>query len=145
MTLFQRMLGRSDIYFGGSVYMRRWKLISTPWFGVRLHNILRSDLDRELHDHPFTFCSIILRGGYFEHTVDGRKTWYAPGSVIVRSGEALHRLELPAPAWTLVFRGSMRREWGYLTAAGWQPWSGFIGSRYGVSKRDHPFASAGSV
>lgn len=140
MNLLQRMFGRSDIYFGGSVYMRRWKLVDRSFFGVRLHNILRSDSDRELHDHPFTFLSIILRGGYFEHTADGRRTWYGPGSVVVRSGEALHRLELPRPAWTLVLRGPNRRTWGYLTPTGWRAWDLFINERYHVPKRDRPFA-----
>lgn len=137
--LFQKVLGRSDVWFGGSLYMRRWRLLHTRWFGVRIHHIVRSDNDRELHDHPFTFVSLVLRGGYYEHTVDGRRVWYGPGSLIVRSADALHRLEMekvPAaygdgygvqhplelPAWTLVVRGPMRREWGFLLDGGvWKP------------------------
>ena len=136
LSILNILLGRSDISFRGSLYMRRWRIIHTKWFGVRVHNIVRSDIDRELHDHPFTFVSIILRGGYFEHTIDGRKTWYGPGSILVRSGDTLHKLELLTidafafpllvPAWTLVFRGRMFREWGFLTSTGWQRWSEFI-------------------
>jgi hypothetical protein len=49
-------------------YMRRW-ILRTPWGTLRLHNILRSDLDRDLHDHPFDFVSIIIGGpGYYETT-----------------------------------------------------------------------------
>lgn len=48
-------------------YMRRW-ILRTPWGTVRIHNILRSDLDRDMHDHPFDFTSILLKGGYYETT-----------------------------------------------------------------------------
>ncbi len=130
-TFWNRLLGRSDIIFGGATYMRRWRLIHTKWFGVRLHHIMRSDSDRELHDHPFTFLSIILRGGYTETTVDGREVWY--GSVLLRGAEVLHRLALKMDVersgifdhnlvehstWTLVFRGPIRRRWGFLDVNG---------------------------
>lgn len=32
----------------------------------RLHHICTPDLDREMHNHPWSFTSIILRGGYVE-------------------------------------------------------------------------------
>lgn len=143
----QRALGRSDVYFAGSLYMRRWRFLNTPWFGLRLHHIVRSDADRELHDHPFTFVSLILTGGYREHTLDRRSKRYPPGSVVVRSAEALHRLELEVmkhyadstkrverAAWTLVVRGPYRRQWGFLTADGWLHWKTFSAARKGDAK-----------
>jgi hypothetical protein len=33
-----------------------------------LHKIMRSDADRELHDHPWAFASLILWRGYHEET-----------------------------------------------------------------------------
>lgn len=118
----QRLMGRSDVYFGASLYMRRWRLGPKTWPGLRVHHIVRGDADRELHDHPFTFVSLILWGGYWEHLLDGSRTWHGPGSVLVRSAEVLHRLELPRPSWTFVIRGPIRRRWGFLTADGWIPW-----------------------
>jgi hypothetical protein len=143
--IINKILGRSDITFGGSTYMRRWRILHTKWFGVRIHNILRSDYDRELHDHPFTFITFILRGGYFEHTIDGRRVWYGPGTILVRSGEVLHKLDLKKasaplsivdsdykgpvinafkeveiPAWTFVIRGPAYRRWGFLDLQGGQ-------------------------
>ncbi len=35
-------------------------------FSVRLHNIATPDYDRDFHDHPASFISIVLRGGYHE-------------------------------------------------------------------------------
>lgn len=112
----------------GDAYLVRWRLLQTPWFAVYLHHILRSDDDRALHDHPWSFASVILAGGYFEHTPRGR-FWRQPGSIILHRAEELHRIELgpsraaiggTLPAWTLVFCGRRRRPWGFSTAAGWR-------------------------
>jgi hypothetical protein len=51
---------------GDSPYLIRYRLLKTPWFGIYLHHILRSDLDRCLHDHPFCFWSLVLWGRYTE-------------------------------------------------------------------------------
>lgn len=138
-TALQHLLGRSDIYMNGSLYMKRWRFLPERWPGVRLHCIVRSDADRELHDHPFDFLSILLWGGYYEYTSDGLRTWCRPFTVRYRKAEALHRVELYPPggrhpefmrhAWTLVFRGRYRREWGFQTKQGWLPWRAFLATK----------------
>lgn len=114
----------------------RYRQSSTGWFSARIHHILRSDKDRDLHDHPQDYCSIILRGGYTELTpvyvykenlervIAGTKTtWYGPGSALFRRAEDLHRLLLPAgPTISLFITGPRRREWGFQTSEGWVPW-----------------------
>ena len=140
-AFLNRLLGRSDVYHRGEVYMRRWRAGPRRWFGIRLHHILRSDADPELHDHPFSFATLVLCGGYWEYTVDGRRTRYGPGSLLIRSAEVLHRLELERPAWTLVLRGPMRREWGFLTTIGWMPWRRFVDAKRGASR----YADVGAV
>jgi hypothetical protein len=149
--IIDKILGRSDIVENDGVYMKRWRIIHTPWFGLRVHNIVRSDQDRELHDHPFWFISLVLKGGYIEETPDGLKKYYGPGSVLMRSAAALHRLDLTknlvreqisiyhsdviekeVPAWTLVIRGPKVRQWGFLTPDGWVPshaWRKYIEAR----------------
>lgn len=52
---------RSDL--GG--YMSRW-IFEHPLGTVRLHHIRRPDMDVELHDHPWWFFSLILKGWYEE-------------------------------------------------------------------------------
>lgn len=159
-----RVLGRSDIWFAGSRYMRRWLFGPKGWYGLRLHCIECSDADRELHDHPFSFVSIILRGGYWEHTPDGRRTWYGPGSVVFRSAEALHRLELensiesggtwhgyptivrvPRKAWTLVIRGPHRRRWGFVKGGEWESWQRFTSERDGKGEAAGEYAAVSSI
>ena len=48
-------------------YLLRWYLIPrNRFFNLYLHKFLRDDDDRALHDHPWWFASLILRGGYTE-------------------------------------------------------------------------------
>lgn len=118
-------LPKKDIGDGkGNVFFWRHTVLKTPWFAVYLHRFERSDADRCLHDHPWPFISLILRGGYFEDMVDGRH-WRRPGTVLVRRAEAAHRIELdpgrPKP-WSLVVVGRKARAWGFYTLHGWQSW-----------------------
>lgn len=129
---------RSDII--SHDYMRRW-VLKLPWFTLRLHHILRGDKRGEFHDHPMSFLSVILWGGYTEHRpVRGlapklqrfidRCTggtsfaqFYRPGRVLFRRGEDLHWLELPPgkTAWTFLATSPYYREWGFQTTDGWIP------------------------
>lgn len=121
----------------------RRTLIETRWFKIMLHQIMRSDDDRALHDHPWPYLSIVLWGGYWEHSENGPR-WFGPGSILARRANWLHRLELtnrfvlvrygssvvhvgtePRPAWTLVFAGARCREWGFQCPDGWRHWKTF--------------------
>jgi hypothetical protein len=104
----------------GEEYLRRYFIAETKWFRIYLHKISRSDADPCMHDHPWRFISIILRGGYREHTPMGsfdRK----PGQVLYNPIPWLHRLELHKPAWTIVIAGKVKRVWGFMTPTGWEP------------------------
>jgi hypothetical protein len=102
-------------------YMRRW-MLKTPWFTLRLHHILRSDDDRAHHDHPMSFISWILRGGYIEYTPNNPPRRYLPGDVLVRRAEDLHFLKLIGDsAWTFLITTPFYRQWGFQTPDGWIP------------------------
>lgn len=100
-----------------SPYMWRWWKIPRNWaFNIYFHTILRSDDDTALHDHPWFNFSIVLEGGYFEHTILAggvhRKVWYGPGSVRFRPwGSFAHRLELAKDL-------AMSRQYGVGQASG---------------------------
>lgn len=52
----------------GTPYMTRYTIVKfRSGRSVLLHHILRDDQD-DLHDHPWDFVSIILKGGYFDVT-----------------------------------------------------------------------------
>lgn len=90
-------------------------------FGIYLHQLCRSDIERHFHDHPWAFVSIILRGGYTEHTPQG-STAYGAGSVLVRPARWQHKLQMDDVTWTLVIRFPKVRRWGFITERGWVHW-----------------------
>lgn len=124
-------------------YLRRWYLIPrNPVLNVYLHQFLRDDDARALHDHPWWFVSLILKGGYIEHTETGE------GQMVLRCRTSVfdvrspfwrrcigfrpatwqHRVALPhgldaagranssvprVPCWTLIVTGCRVRTWGF--------------------------------
>ena len=129
----------------GEPYMERYYIFlkDRKWFpfNVTLHKILRSD-DPIMHDHPWSYMTIILKGGYWEHTPVFNKEgklllefsrWRGPGSIIRRKANEFHWLELEdnKPATTLFFMGPQKREWGFLvqTKKGlhrWIKWTDYL-------------------
>lgn len=47
------------------VYMIRYYVVKSRWFNFFIHQFLRSDRD-DLHDHPWNFCTYLVRGAYTE-------------------------------------------------------------------------------
>lgn len=118
------IIGRED-----DPYMRRWWVIPrNPFFNIYLHQILRSDDDRALHDHPWWNISVILKGFYFEHTPAGVKLRKAR-SVTLRRAGAAHRLEVFEPCWSLFITGPIIRKWGFHCPRGWVYWRDFVDDR----------------
>lgn len=114
-------------------YLTRWRIVQTPWFGIYLHRMDGPDPRTTVHDHPWSFLSIVLRGGYTEI----REAWSPPVNDgpwrrnvqlhaditrgQYRRAERLHSIERlhRTPTWTLLFVGRRRRDWGYVDADGW--------------------------
>jgi hypothetical protein len=100
---------------------------------VRVHHILRPDLDRHLHDHPWNARTIVLRGWYVEerpgsaYIADCKVVRLLPGEGYreVHSREQgytgrllfgeYHRIcEVPADGvWTLFFTWKKQGTWGF--------------------------------
>ena len=74
-------------------------------FNILLHKILKSDLG-DLHDHYWSYITIILKGGYWESTENGT-FWRGPGYIGFRKASDRHSLKIPKgkPAWTLLLAG----------------------------------------
>jgi hypothetical protein len=50
----------------GILHFQRYELFKTPWFRCYLHRIFEGDKDLHLHNHPWNFLGIILKGSYIE-------------------------------------------------------------------------------
>lgn len=113
----------------GLDYLIRWRFVQTPWFAVYLHDLLEPDSARDPHDHPWTFISIILRGGYTERVwpnADGNLIYvrrWLPGSVHKMTMEKAHMITRVRPRTkSLILCGPRRRNWGFWTETGFVPW-----------------------
>lgn len=102
-----------------------------PWwipFNLFLHQVLKND-EGGLHDHPWWYLTLVLSGGYWEHTPTGRR-WHGPGSILLRKSTSFHKLELNngQPCWTLFLCGPSRRVWGFINEHNeWEPWTSYVG------------------
>jgi hypothetical protein len=128
-------------------YLFRWYVIpKNPWLKVYVHKFMRSDDERALHDHPWSFVSVILRGGYVEvsETADYKTTMLCRTSlfdlrspfwrrcIAYRPAIYRHQVKLPIESgveqscWTLIITGPHVRTWGF-----WCPARGTRGERIG--------------
>lgn len=98
----------------GKLHFRRWELLKTKWFSIWIHGIYESDQDLHLHNHPWDFKSIVLKGSYIELTEKGF-VWQTPLKFNSRNGENFHKIyKLLTPVvYTLFFVTPTKREWGY--------------------------------
>lgn len=115
-------------------YLRRWFVVPrNPWQNVYLHEFLRSDDDRALHDHPWNNRTLVLSGRYFEHLRGGAIRERREGWNGARRAAAAHRVELvPGErAVTLFTTGPVIREWGFWCPQGWRHWRDFTAGEHG--------------
>lgn len=137
-----------DIHRDGTedIYLRRFfiyprdkdfnKNVGKP--RIYLHKFYRGDEDLHLHNHPWSFTSLILTRGYWEETSDEAadipggtnrcytigpnyekrsQKWFKPFSVLHRPAIWAHRVILDRPdkpVWTIVKTGVKERSWGFL-------------------------------
>ena len=98
-------------------------------FNVFLHKFLKSDPD-DVHDHPWPYATLILKGGYWEWVPQfnskGEKMgeiakWRGAGHFRICQSGSFHRIELDPTieTWSLFMPGAQQREWGFLTRNGW--------------------------
>lgn len=136
--LRQLLSGKPHYVIGGAdnPYLYRWNIIPrNRLFGIYLHKFMRDDDDRALHDHPWSFLSIMLRGQYVEFTDKGSVLRTA-GSIAFRRGTHKHRIVLPreivdgirkpVPCWTIIIKGPVYRKWGFWCPKGFVHWKDFV-------------------
>lgn len=141
-----------------SPYLERFYIVPRWWslglFNVVIHRFHRSDSTHDgLHDHPWPFLSIILKGGYWEWVLVNRRDvvkHHAHEKIKARRrGEGdfvfahpwhLHRVELfqnmEGEVWTMVIFGPRIRSWRFLVDGKFYPWREWIGIRRNQKPED---------
>ena len=98
-------------------------------FNVFLHNFHKGD-PGDVHDHPWPYATLILKGGYWEwlpqfnskgEKVGELSAWRGPGHFRVCGAKSYHRIELDpsVDCWTLFMPGPQQRDWGFLVKNKW--------------------------
>jgi len=125
----------------GSFYMMRYWLLNPYQFGkggtrtgwrnwfpsVRLHHIMREDLDPHTHDHPWEARTIILRGAYLEDRLERRHPSFTPldrrlrycrlpGDTAKLTLGMFHHITsvTPGGVWTLFITWKYQGTWGFM-------------------------------
>ena len=109
-------------------------------FNIFIHKFLKSDPD-DLHDHPWSYFTLILKGGYYEwipgHVFeDGTfnctvRKWRGPGHFRMCRAKSLHRIELKegTTCWTVFMPFAKVREWGFISKGVWVQWEEYLARR----------------
>lgn len=97
----------------GVLHFRRWRILSLPFLSVYIHQIYKPDEDPFLHDHPWNYFSLILKGSYIEQTPTSLNTM-TPGKFVFKKATNFHKIQkVLAPTVTLFCTGRRLRDWGY--------------------------------
>ena len=108
-------------------------------FNIFLHHFLKGDPD-DVHDHPWNYATIILKGGYYEWVAtfnpEGEKVgetryWRGPGHMRLCRANSFHRIELKegVQCWTLFMPGPQKRNWGFDVKGQWIDHETYLESR----------------
>jgi hypothetical protein len=124
MNLFKKLfLIREIISKKGELHFQRYRLLATPFLNIYVHRLCKSDREKHMHDHPWSFITLILWRGYMEYMESypegiSRKWLH----IVYHKAEEVHKFKLldeTKSTWTLVITGPRRREWGYKVGSDW--------------------------
>ena len=114
MKLVKEIISKS-----GKLHFRRWEIISTRWFSIYIHGIYAADEDLHLHNHPWNYCSIILKGSFVEEqkTKEGKIVFNQLRFLdcVTRNKKYYHKIRslITPEVYTLFIVTKDTDEWGY--------------------------------
>jgi hypothetical protein len=125
---------------GTGPYLDRYYLLGhmKSRYALMLHRFRAGDTGA-LHDHPWSFWTLILTGGYYELTPGKpiyKVMWFPPLSFLRRPYTWRHKvllavepkpgLKSPPETWTLVLRGPYRQKWGFYPNGAFVPHEAYM-------------------
>jgi hypothetical protein len=167
VALLDRHVGREVIGQDECPLMLRWTFFD---WGVKamVHYFPAEVSDRDPHDHPRSFVTLVLRGDYRDESWDEpgfearqssphfiptfdklrKRERLRAGAIRYRPAEYMHIVETDLKGcWTLVVMGPLVREWGFrrLDSGKWWPWGKYIQRFGGVTRCDAPADTMGQL
>jgi hypothetical protein len=115
----------------GVPQMIRYLIAQTPAFGLYVHKMLRPDGSRLIHDHPWRFRTLVLKGGYEEvyWSSEYPNLWLPHGgnpifpsairrpfrthAIPLTTAHTITRLLGDGPTWTVLLVGRKVKNWGF--------------------------------
>ena len=128
MNLFKKIFLIKEIKSKeGVLHFRRWRLLTTPWFSIYIHEIRKADEESHLHDHPWDYWSMSFYGRFIEKRkkedcINCSPYLYIPTfSLAKRKAEKFHDIHklLPKKVLTFFIAFKSRRDWGYDVDGTW--------------------------
>lgn len=146
----------SEVVRRGVRYLTRLHLVKTPKASAYLHWIHEADPQPDPHDHPVTFLSIVLRGGYVEENTCGKgqpvmrprgRRWWrreVRWFNFIRATHVHRIVHVEPGTLTLCFAGPPVHEWGFHTlrfggwfAGAWISWKDYDVCTCGHDRDSH--------
>lgn len=135
--------GKETIGHEDCPLMLRWTFFERFGFKAMVHYFPPNVEDKDPHDHPRSFLTIVLWGAYQDvhwesytplmkerGELGPMPEWVRAPAVRFRSAEYMHIVETGHEgAWTIVMMGPMSRPWGFLRLDGdkkWWPWERYV-------------------
>jgi hypothetical protein len=111
----------------GREYLERYYLLKAPLRPLPeayFYHIFHMDDPDPLHDHPWPWGRVIVRGSYRECYMDGTSAVFGPGHIVWRrQSQVFHRVELLTPTVHTIFwhwgRDRAHKSWGFMRDGVW--------------------------
>jgi|SRR5579859_264716 len=106
----------------------RYAILKTRWFNVYLHQLYAPQWHPECHDHPWSFLTVLLHGGYLERIIvkdpglcrcgephyRNKDVRRFPGMILWRPATFTHSVITPyGVSWSLIITGPKSNAWGF--------------------------------
>jgi len=139
--VLSKLFRHVDVNHDGRLRVRRWFVLRSSRGGLYVHRIVQSDSDP--HNHPWSFVTFVLSGGYIDTSYRWGPCWNRHDShrhfVVARQAKPLrayrrtasdiHEIKLhkdhagnEREAWTLAFVGCRQQERHFVTPGGPVHW-----------------------
>jgi hypothetical protein len=103
----------------GELHFSRFAILESKYFSIYIHNIYQSDKDMHLHNHPWKFLGIILKGKYTEKYINRASESFRVKKflyITFANRNYFHKIDkLHSPkVVSLFFTFGKHKDWGYL-------------------------------